>query len=144
MELYMSNEIEDVGNKLESCLKKAVLMPLSKYPSKIKSDKEIEDLSSAAGKFIAKHFGGEKNGNYFAFYKPDILDEKGNLLTKEELVEKFIEVLLIHQYSGEGNLLDRIGKMRAGIRTDRPNPVVFFMHDNEISTDDIYVLAVAT
>ena len=140
----MSNEIETAINKLESCLDKAVLLPLSKFPSKVKSDREIEEQSSAAGKFIAKYFGGEKDGNYFAFYKPDILDEGGNLLTKEELLKKFKKVLLVSQYSGEGNLLDRIGKMRAGIRTDRPNPIVFWSFEEEISHDDIYVLAVAT
>ena len=146
----MGNNIETAVKKLESCLDKAVLLPLSKFPAPAKSAREIEDQSTKAGKFIATHFGGEKNGNYFAFWKKHISDKNGNVYTKEELlkIEVFRKAICtdkdnMHQYSGEGGQLDRIAKMRAGIKSQKPNPVVFWKHEENISDDDIYILSVA-
>ncbi len=138
----MTNKIDEVVSTLGD--HKAYLGPLTKYPSKIKNDKEIEDKSSKGGKFIAEEFGGEKNGNYFTFHKKDIADEIGKVLTIEEIQNKFSVLLPLCLYSGEGNLLDRIGKQRGRLGIDKPHPVAFWRLNENIPLTDIYVLSFAT
>ena len=123
---------------------KAYLGPLTKYPSKTKNDEEIKSKSTKGGKFITEEFGGEKLGNYFAFHKKDIADENGKVFTIEEILNNFSTLLLLCLYSGEGALLDRVGKMRGGLGRDKPSPIVFWRHDENVSLNDIYVLSFAT
>ena len=149
MELYMSNTIENDIKKLESNLDRAVCLPLSKssmggFPSKTKTDDEIKSKTSGSGRFIAEIFKGEKAGNYFAWHKPDIMNDKGEIFTKEEILNNFSDLLLVHLYSGEGVLLDRIGKMRGKPGSTDPSPLAFWRHDNDIPLSDVYVLALAT
>ena len=138
----MTNKIDEVVSTLGT--HKAYLGPLTKYPSKTKNDDEIKSKSTKGGKFIAEVFGGEKRGNYFAFHKKDIADENGKVFTIEEILQNFSTLLLLCLYSGEGELIGRVGKMRGGIGTDKPSPIVFWRHEENIPMDDIYVLSFAT
>ena len=86
------NEIENTVDKLKSYLDKACLLPLSRatmggFPSKIKSDDEIKSKTSGSGRFIAEIFKGEKAGNYFAWHKPDIMNDKGEIWLNDGWVE---------------------------------------------------------
>ena len=137
----MTNKIDEVVSTLRPL--KAYLGTLTKYPSKTKNDDEIKSKSSKGGKFIAEIFGSEKLGNYFAFHKKDIVDENGKVFTIEEILNNFSTLLLLCLYSGEGALLDRVGKMRGSLGRDKPSPIVFWRHDENVPLSDIYVLSFA-
>ena len=140
---YTMNNIEDVIEKLRKL--PHFLGPLDKYPSKAIS---VDDKDSKGAKFIEKHFKGQRSGCYYAFLGKDISkkDADGNdvLLSENEIMNKFDKLILKSLYSGEGDILGRVARMRAKKGSIDCNPVVFYCHDNNINLEDIYVLSFAT
>ena len=136
------NTIEDVIENLRKL--PHYLGSLDKYPTKATNAADIVNQDTKGAKFLGKHYKGEKDGLYIAFHKPDIADENQVMLSKDKILDKFLILLLIHLYSGEGNTLDRVSKMRASKGSVDCNPIVFWRHDNNINFEDIIVLSFAT
>jgi len=116
---------------------------LKKYASKSLSEDDIKNKVSKGGKFVFEHFKSIKDGLYLAFHGPDISDKNGKLFSIAEILENLEDIILKCQYSGEGDLLDRIAKMRSGRGAQNAKPVVFWRTDKNINMEDIYVLSFA-
>lgn len=108
---------------------------LDKYPAK------SSDTNGKGAKFVTNTFKGEKDGLYLAFDKKVVYSaDTKSFLSKEEFLKQLDTLLLEVLYDGEGNILDRVGKMRAKVGTEKPNPVVFYCADNSLSHSDIAVV----
>ena len=134
----------EMMEELKPHIKTSYLGNLKQWPSKIKSLDEIKSLTSKSGRFAAEKFNGKRYGLYFDFFRENITKPDGKLMSKEEIFKEFYKYLLYSEYTGSGDILDRIGAQRSKPGTAKFTGMARYKHDHNISNENIFVLGIAT